>query len=137
MNTPRPIPTRLVPTLTEVVDVTADNAQDELSTLPLLTRDAPATPADPAPPARPQTQAPSTATGASNERDELARQVLARLMPRVDAVLEDRLLQVLTPALLELGEAWAAQARADLAATLHTLVAEAVAEQLGEPREPH
>jgi len=137
MNTPRPVPTHLVPTLTEVVDVTADNAQEELSTMPMLTRDAPATPAKPAPPVRPQVQAPASAPGASDERDELTRQVLARLMPRVDAVLEDRLLQVLTPALLELGEAWAAQARAELAATLHALVAEAVAAQLGESREPH
>lgn len=135
MNTPRPVPTHLVPTLTEVVDVTADNAQEELSTMPMLTRDAPATPAKPAPPVRPQ--APALAPGASEECDELTRQVLARLMPRVDAVLEDRLLQVLTPALLELGEAWAAQARAELVATLHALVAEAVAAQLGEPREPH
>lgn len=137
MTAARPVPTRLVPTLTEVVEVTQGDLADastlqmtpasSLETPPAENSigDAPAV--APAEPAR---------AAASPENDELTARVLADVQQRVEKVFEDRLLQVLTPALLKLGEAWATEARNELAATLREIVAEAVAQEVARRREP-
>ncbi len=139
MNIVRPAPTRLVPTLTEVVEVAAEPAQAELSTLAMPSPEPPADQAFDAPALPTARELPAAAAAtvpAADSPDELTDRVLARLQPRVEELLEDRLLEMLTPALLKLGEAWAAQARTELASTLRALVAEAVAEQLSKDSGP-
>ena len=134
MTAARPVPTRLVPTLTEVVEVASDNSADA-STLQMTPANSLETPpgenaiAAPAPaPAEPVRPA------SSPQSDELTGRVLADVQQRVEQVLEDRLLEVLTPALLKLGEAWAAEARNELAATLREIVADAVAQEVARRR---
>ncbi len=136
MTAARPVPTRLVPTLTEVVEVVPDPLADastlqmtpasSLETPPGENAAADAPAAAPAEPARP---------ASSPESDEITERVLADVQQRVEQVFEDRLLQVLTPALLKLGEAWAAEARSELAATLRGIVAEAVAQEVARRRD--
>ena len=103
---------------------------------------APAAPAPAPAPAAPATPAPAPApappvqrTAASPAQDELTERVLAEVQRRVEQVLEDRLLQVLTPALLKLGESWATEARNELAATLREIVADAVADEMARRRD--
>lgn len=142
MSAARPVPARLVPTLTEVVEVAADSAQDDMSTMPMHgpgRLEAPSVQPQAAeepvqPPAAGEPQALPAPAVAS--QGELTERVLAQVQQRVQESLDDRLLEALTPALLKLGEAWAAQARAELASTLRSLVEEAVAQELARHREP-
>lgn len=136
MTAARPVPTRLVPTLTEVVEVAPDNSADA-STLQMTPASSLETPpgenaigdAPAAAPAESARRAPSP------ESDDLTERVLADVQQRVEKVFEDRLLQVLTPALLKLGEAWATEARNELAATLREIVADAVAQEISRRRD--
>lgn len=143
MSAARPVPARLVPTLTVVVEVAADSAQDDMSTMPMhgpgRLEESPSVQPQAAeepvqPPAADEPQAlPAPAVALQGE---LTERVLAQVQQRVQESLDDRLLEALTPALLKLGEAWAAQARAELASTLRSLVEEAVAQELARHREP-
>lgn len=135
MTAARPVPTRLVPTLTEVVELGGDSAA-ESSTLQMTPPDSLEAPPSeqPEPPVAAAPPEPAAAP-ASSDADRLTERVLADVQQRVEAVLEDRLLQVLTPALLKLGEAWAAEARSELAATLRAIVADAVAEEMSRHRD--
>jgi hypothetical protein len=136
MTAARPVPTRLVPTLTEVVELGSDSAVESstLQMTPPGSLEVPPLSELPEPPAAAALPEP-VAAPALPDADRLTERVLADVQQRVEEVLEDRLLQVLTPALLKLGEAWAAETRNELAATLRAIVAEAVAEEMSRHRD--
>lgn len=101
MNDDRhPVPAR-VPTLTEVVL--------EAASAPVAT-----SAAAPAPPAL----------------DEVVRQVLADLQPRVDLMFEYRVREALTPLMQELAQQIVERARVELGHSLRDVVARAVAHEL-------
>jgi hypothetical protein len=71
---------------------------------------------------------------ASTPADELVAQVLGLLEPRVGALLEARLREALAPALARAADGLIRDVRAELAPTLSSLVEEAVAQALRQPR---
>jgi hypothetical protein len=116
MSTP-PVPQR-VPTLTEVVP------------------DLPAVP--PALPVPPRVEAdivpePLSAAAPVDEA-RIAEQVLASLQPRIDLLFEHRLRDALAPRLARVHAALIEEMRAEFAAALRDVVAQAVAEQAARHR---
>jgi hypothetical protein len=73
------------------------------------------------------------ATGAETDVDPVAR-VLALLEPRLGALLETRLREALAPALARAADGLIRDVQAELAPTLRSLVEEAVAQALRQPR---
>lgn len=65
----------------------------------------------------------------------LIEQVLAELAPRIDRLFEARLREALAPALARAADGLIRDTRAELSATLHDLVQEAVARVLQERRD--
>lgn len=133
MNTPRQPPPRQVPTLTEVVDVTAQRgaeAPEQPSSAPA----AAATPAAPLPPPRPplvpRKPLSSGLVPAMVSEEQLTQRVLLDLQKHVEQVLEQRLREIVEPALVRLADTMVNDTRDQLAAALHELVANAVAQEL-------
>jgi hypothetical protein len=126
MNGQRPLPPQRVPTLTEVVE-------------PLYR-------APPAPPEvasdtsmPPQDQTDSTEAGRAEppqgiDEAQLVERVLGELQRQVELMLEYRLREVLTPALVRATDALIRDARVELASTLRDVVARAVALELSRHR---
>jgi len=111
-----------LPTLTEVIEVKTEAwpAVERRASLP---------------PESLPLEAPSSATNADSGA-ALTTQVLAALRPRVDALLEARLREVLAPQLSRMAEEAVQCASGELAAAMHALVAQAVAEVLERRRKP-
>lgn len=85
----------------------------------------------------PATAAPAAAeAGASVSEAQLAQRVLADLQKQVDLMLEVRLREALAPILTRAGDAIVRDARKELTAALHDVVARAVARELGRKDEP-
>ena len=138
MNSPRPQPPFGVPTLTEVVEpirapvAAAASPEPEAHAglddveaaepAPLDSRpEMPGVPAE-----RPVAPAESTAF----DESQLIERVLADLQRQVELMLEYRLREVLTPALVRATDALVKEARIELASTLRDVVARAVAQEL-------
>lgn len=129
--TPDKPPPGTIPTLTEVVPW-PEAPPPALATQPT----APPAPAEAAAPAGlvPASAAPDG--GASVNEAQLARRVLADLQKQVDLMLEVRLREALAPILARAGDAIVRDARKELTAALHDVVARAVAEELGRDDKP-
>jgi hypothetical protein len=110
-----------LPTLTEVIEIEADAVPAAVGQAPL-------------PPESLPLESPSAVVADTGVA--LTTQVLEALRPRVDALLEARLREVLAPQLARLADEAVQCARGELAAALHTLVAQAVAEVLARRRKP-
>ncbi len=79
----------------------------------------------------------ASAAGVPHPGDtDLVAQVLAALEPRIGALLETRLREALAPALARVADGLIREARAELAPTLRSVVEEAVAQALRQPRAP-
>jgi len=111
-----------LPTLTEVIEIKAEasSAVERRASLP--------------PESLPLEGSASTIVAVSGPA--LTTQVLEALRPRVDALLEARLREVLAPQLSRLAEEAVQCVRGELATALHALVAQAVAEVLARRRKP-
>ena len=66
---------------------------------------------------------------------ELTARVMARVQRQVDAMLEQRLRQALSPALARFTDALLREARAQLAESLREVVSQAVAQELSRHRD--
>jgi hypothetical protein len=115
MSTP-PAPQR-VPTLTEVVP------------------DIPAAPVSPVPPHVEADILPEpTPAGAPVDEAQIAEQVLASLLPRIDGLFEHRLRDALAPRIARVQATLVDEMRLELAAALREVVAQAVADQVARHR---
>ena len=125
MSGSRPLPPHRVPTLTEVVEFAAGSP----ARTPV---DAPAA-APPAPTAQ-EAAAALTAKEAAPDAELLTERVFAELQRQVDVMLESRLREALTPLLARTADALIQDVRAELATTLHEIVARAVAQEMERQR---
>lgn len=82
-----------------------------------------------------QTAAPAVAA-ASDDAAALTAEILDALQPRIDALLEARLREALAPQLARLADGAVRGVRLEIAASLQTLVAQAVADALARRRTP-
>jgi hypothetical protein len=105
-----------LPTLTEVLELGREGTAD-------LSAPAVVSPAESVNPA---------ASGDGN--GDAVAQVLALLEPRIGALLDTRLREALAPALARAADGLIRDVRAELAPTLRSLVEEAVAQALRQPR---
>jgi len=147
MSAPRPMPPQRVPTLTEVVE-------------PMYRTPPPVEPVAPPPawshhppqhawPASAPETSPEFLHEAATHRDtstqgsgelqgideaQLIDRVLSDLQRQVELMLEYRLREVLTPALVRATDALIRDARVELASTLRDVVARAVAQELSRHR---
>lgn len=133
MNTTRQSPPRQVPTLTEVVDVAAQegaDAPEQPANAPAAaaTRMAPRSPL--VPPLVPGKPLSSGLVAAMISEEQLTQRVLLDLQKHVEQVLEQRLRETVEPALVRLADAMLNDTRDQLAAALRELVAHAVAQEL-------
>ena len=130
---PRLPPPGVVPTLTEVIDWPARAAS------PPLPSPAVFVPAmRPSPPtATPVPALPVLAPAARLDDEEIVDNVLAAVqaaLAEADGPLDQRLRDILEPALARFAEALVADVRADFAAALRDVAAEAVVQELGRYR---
>lgn len=108
-----------LPTLTEVIDVTADARMPVIGAAALPPESLPL-----------EGNAPLPVDG----RAGLTTQVLEALRPRLDVLLDARLQAALAPQLSRLADELVQSLRAELASTLQTLVTQAVDEVLARQR---
>lgn len=107
---------RVLPTLTEVITIDSDAAEALSEPVALLTE---AMPMEPTP----------ALAGLST--DDLVAQVMQTLRPRIDALLRERLREVLATQLSQLAEDTVLRVRGELVEALPILAAEAVKDVLG------
>jgi hypothetical protein len=133
VNIPRQ-PPRQVPTLTEVVDVNAQQGEEA----PEQPQDAPvaSTPVAARPPLVPRRPLASTLVQAMVSEEQLTQRVLLDLQKHVEQVLEQRVRETVEPALVRLADAMVNDTRDQLAAVLHELIANAVAQELARHKSP-
>ncbi len=110
-----------LPTLTEVIDVEGELPPAGAAPVPL-------------PPESLPIELPSSA--AVDPGDELTAQVWDALRPRIDALLKDRLREVLATELSLLAEDTVHRVRGELASAVQGLVAQAVEDVLARRRKP-
>jgi hypothetical protein len=123
MNGPRPMPPQRVPTLTEVVEpMYRAPAAEPVAAPQELPENVEGSP----------TSEPSAPPGI--DEAELIERVLGDLQRQVELMLEYRLREVLTPALVRATDALIRDARVELASTLRDVVARAVAVELSRHR---
>jgi hypothetical protein len=123
VNGPRSLPPQRVPTLTEVVEPLYRAPPAEAVAAP----QEPPDPIDPLPESEPVAQP-------GIDEAELIERVLGDLQRQVELMLEYRLREVLTPALVRATDALIRDARVELASTLRDVVARAVAVELSRHR---
>lgn len=111
----------VLPTLTEVITLESDAT--EASQGPSVLPDE----------SLPMELQPEVAGGVA---DELIAQVLMTLRPRIDALLKERLREVLATQLSQLAEETVYRVRGDVADAVHALAADAVREVLARQRKP-
>ena len=110
---------RVLPTLTEVIAIDPDPPEALPGPVALLTE---ALPMEPPPPL------------AGLNADDLAAQVMQALWPRIDALVKERLREVLAPQLAQLAEDTALRVRGEVFEALPRLAAQAVKDVLARPR---
>jgi hypothetical protein len=142
---PRPAHADRLPTLTEVLelgrgdgDVADAGPPAALDEAPEWAEPGPAlrTPqagVEPADPGLPQDRAPAAALP---DAQALVALVLAELAPRLEVLFEARMREAVAPALARAADLLIREIRPELAATLHDLVAEAVARTLDRHSSP-
>jgi hypothetical protein len=123
VNGPRSLPPQRVPTLTEVVEPLYRAPPAEAVAAP----QEPSDPIDPLPESEP-------VVPPGIDEAELIERVLGDLQRQVELMLEYRLREVLTPALVRATDALIRDARVELASTLRDVVARAVAVELSRHR---
>ena len=116
-----------LPTLTEVIEFEADAPVGAGGPAPLPPESLPLDS---------QAAAAASAHNVAETGAALTVQVLEALRPRIDALLEARLRDVLAPQLARLAADAAECARKELSVALHALVAQAVDEVLAQRRKP-
>jgi hypothetical protein len=128
-----PPPGRL-PTLTEVIDLSgvqsSETWPDERRSLDRRAQERRVVAA-----AGPPQQAPSTSPAASPlVEEQIAQRVLGELQRQIDLLLEYRLREALAPLLARAADNLVRETRAELASTLHDVVARAVELELARHR---
>lgn len=134
-------PPRQVPTLTEVVDVNAPGAPAETAAEAANPAIAPL----PAPAQAPQRSFTAPAAGpvrkagaepelAVSSAEQLSQRVLDDLQRELDPLLQQRVSELLAPALTRATEAMAQQLREELAVAMREMVTHAVAQELARLR---
>ncbi len=126
--TPDKPPPGTIPTLTEVVPWPEAPPAPSTTELPAPTEAAAPAGLVPAPAA--------PVGGPAVNEAQLAQRVLADLQKQVDLMLEVRLREALAPILARAGDAIVRDARKELTAALHDVVARAVAKELGRKDKP-
>ena len=111
----------VVPTLTEVITIETDRI------------DASPSPSECPAESQPMEVQPEVAGAAG---DALVAQVLQLLRPRIDALLKERLREVLATQLSQLAEDTVYRVRGDVADAVHALAADAVKDVLARQRKP-
>ncbi|MBA3597622.1 MAG: hypothetical protein H0W40_09605 [Methylibium sp.] len=133
-ETPRVLPPRQVPTLTEVVDedlvdeqarVMSNDVEDDAGVAPEVQDAQRDEPVDVA--------ADELSLDRSAEH-QLVERVLADVQRQIDPLLEQRLREMLAPVLARWSEALVEDSRERLASVLHDVVAQAVARELERQR---
>jgi hypothetical protein len=109
-----------LPTLTEVLELGRESAADMPAAASAGTPE----------------QADAGAAPCAGTDSDLIAQVLALLEPRVGTLLESRLREALAPALARAADGLIRDVQAELAPLLRSLVEEAVAQALRQPRSP-
>ena len=117
----------VLPTLTEVIEPAAEAP-------PFTGTEAPLPPESL--PLDTQAAAAASAHNVAETHVALTLKVLTALRPRIDALLEAHLHDVLAPQLARLASDAAQRARRELGAAMHALVDEAVTEALEQRRKP-
>jgi hypothetical protein len=125
VNGPRPLPPQRVPTLTEVVEPMYRASPPPPDS---LAQDLPP-PMEASPAEEPTGDLPQ-----GIDEAQLIERVLTDLQRQVELMLEYRLREVLTPALVRATDALIRDARVELASTLRDVVARAVALELSRHR---
>jgi hypothetical protein len=144
MSTSRPMPPQRVPTLTEVVEpmyrapppvepLPDGSQQPPQESWPTSPPEMPHEPSHEAP-AHPDTSGQGSGDLQAIDEAELIDRVLSDLQRQVELMLEYRLREVLTPALVRATDALIRDARVELASTLRDVVARAVAQELSRHR---
>ena len=117
----------MLPTLTEVVEPLADAPPATGGAAPLPPESLPLDT---------QAAAAASAHNVAETHVALTLKLLAALRPRIDALLEAHLHDVLAPQLARLASDAAQRARQELGAAMHALVDEAIADALAQRRKP-